>query len=112
MKNGIFKWVVICALCAFLTTSLPAFGPQGTSIQTSFTKESLKNTTAKAFPNFPLVYFGSGRFQEIGNPQNQLVSTYEFDMKQGINRDRLKATTIAQMMLLALRGVISVSFYT
>lgn len=85
MKN-ILKWVVICALCAIFATSLPALG-QGKSTQSSLTKEALKNQTAKEFPNFPLVYFGSGRFKEVGNPQNQLVSTYEFDMKQGINRE-------------------------
>ncbi|MHC5937261.1 hypothetical protein [Nostoc sp.] len=86
MKNGIFKWVVICALCALVATSLPAVG-QGKSTQSSFTDEALKNQTAKAFPNFPLVYFGSGRFKEVGNPRNQLVSTYEFDIKQGVNRE-------------------------
>ncbi|MCP6759946.1 MAG: hypothetical protein NHB32_14550 [Fischerella sp. CENA71] len=86
MKNGILKWVVIFSLCTLLATSLPVFG-QGKSTQSSLTKEALKSETTKAFPNFPLVYFGSGRFKEVGNPQNQLVSTYEFDMKQGINRE-------------------------
>ncbi|KAF3890234.1 MULTISPECIES: hypothetical protein [Nostocales] len=86
MKNGIFKWVIICVLCALCATSLPAFG-QGKSTHSSLTKEALKNQTAKAFPNFPLVYFGSGRFKEVGNPQNQLVSTYEFDMNLGVNRE-------------------------
>lgn len=85
MKNGIFKWVVI-ALCALVAISLPALG-QGKNTHSSFTNSALKNQTAKAFPNFPQVYFGTGRFKEVGNPQNQLVSTYEFDIKQGINRE-------------------------
>ncbi|MEC4817528.1 MAG: hypothetical protein SAK29_30295 [Scytonema sp. PMC 1069.18] len=86
MKNRIFNWVIICALCAIFVTSLPALS-QGKSTQSFFTKQALKNQTAKEFPNFPLLYFGSGRFQEVGNPQNQLVSTYEFDMTQGVNRE-------------------------
>ncbi|QHG20211.1 hypothetical protein [Nostoc sp. ATCC 53789] len=86
MKNAILKWISICILCTFLATSFPTFG-QAKSTQNFLSDEAFKRETIKIFPNFPLVYFGSGRFQEVGNPQNQLVSTYEFDMKQGINRE-------------------------
>lgn len=39
------------------------------------------------FPEFPLVYSGSGYFREIGNPEGDLVSTYDFDMIRGVNRE-------------------------
>lgn len=39
------------------------------------------------FPDFPQVYSGAGYFREVGNPRGDLVSTYDFDMLRGVNRE-------------------------
>jgi hypothetical protein len=50
---------------------------------------ALDTDSGKPFPNFPLRYRSSGRFQDVSTPPNRLVARYTFDMELGVNREEV-----------------------